>query len=175
MTEPALSQFNFIDVLKYGAIGISLVCLLLAFWSNQSLARGAARLPEDTLKNLLAHARWTMKFSFACLLAAVAIEAVGHFYIPITLQVEIVPSNLESDAKRMRSLKDIAQPIRVEVAPSTSEVKLTNGSARVSVAANSTILVYVDNMWSAVKTLDNVAYGSQQQANGAAGTLEPHP
>jgi hypothetical protein len=162
---------NLLEVLKYGAIGISLACLLLAFWNNQALAARASALPEKVLHELLSHARWTMKYSFACLMAAIVIEVIGRYDAPIELSVGIVPSNLDVDAKRIRSLPEISSPVRLQVGTETFD--LPNGSLKVRVGPNTTLLIYVDGIWSAVKDLDGIVYGQQQIASGRAGTLEP--
>jgi hypothetical protein len=176
MNASSASQFDFVAVLKYGAIGISLVCLLTAFWNNQILARRAGNIPQETLARLLTHAKWTMKFSFACLLAAIAIEAVDHFYAPITVRIGVVPANLDSDVQRIRSVKVDGEPVWLQVAADPTHVALKNGSGEIKVTPNATVVVYVEGIWSAVKDLDGLAYGQQQRAlDTAGGTLEPRP
>jgi hypothetical protein len=174
MSAASASSFDFVAVLKYGAIGISLVCLLTAFWANQSLARRAGEIPEETLATLLTHAKWTMKYSFACLLAAILIEGVSHFYVPITVRIGVVPANLDSDVQRIRSVKVDGDPVWLQVAADPKHVELKNGSGEIKVTPNATVVVYVDGIWSVVKDLDGLAYGQQQRAlDTAGGTLEP--
>lgn len=175
MTPPDVSQIDFVQLLKYGAIGISLVCLLTAFWNNQSLTLKASTIPPETLDRLLAHARWTMKFSFACLIAAILIEGISHFSAPITVRVSVVPSNLDSDLQRIRTLKVIGEPVRIQVGSEARDIELKNGTGQIQVGPNTTLLVYVDGMWSAFKDLDGIAYGQQQHSLGTAGVLEPKP
>jgi len=170
MTEAAVPGFNLIDALKYGAIGISFVCLLLAFWSNQTLLKKAGGLQKQVLDALVAHSRWTMKFSFVCLLAAIAIEGVDHFSLPVTVKFKIVPSTLDLDVKQIRSPIPMPLPMHVEVSTLNGDVPLDNG---VPVAPGSTVIIYVDQLWNAVKQLDSIVYGQQQRTTNTAGIVEP--
>ena len=160
-----------IGFLKYGAIGVSMACLILAFWTNFNLTRRAQHLQPDALKGLIDYGKWTMKFSVLCLLIAAAVELASHFELPTALVVDVSPTDLEADAKRVH-LSRIDKPLRLRFAG--GDVSLLNGAGRIMVTRGSTLYVNLDAMWSALKATDDIAYGERERANGNGNTVDPH-
>jgi hypothetical protein len=161
-------QLSLIDALRYGAIGISFICLILAFLANQNLTRDAQTLPERTLTKLLAHAKWTMAFSFACLVAAIAIEFADRWAIPVTMRISVVPP---IDVGRLHYLR--AQPLPVHVQVGADAPIELSGSQKLLIPPDTTLLVDVDGMWEAVKDLDGDLYGQQKRTSHSGGVVEP--
>ncbi len=163
----------YVELAKLGAIGVSVVCLILAFrWSSQ-VTRLAHEISPDRLKTLTVNARWTLSFATVFLVVALISEFLTHRAGATDLGLELVPSDLETTTRQLKILKPVPEPVRVKVAGAPGAIQFQAGTARVSVFPNSTISVDVHEMIPAMVTAEAIAAGEQQVRLGNAGRTEP--
>lgn len=162
-----------LDALKYGAIGVSLACLILAFANSRDLNKCAAQLSENKLKHLTAHSRWTMVFAALCLVSAVGVEALEHRQRPVTLSVDVHPSDFIDRAKTLAPLQGVPTPVLIRVAGSADEVQIQKGTGQLRVNNGSTLSINFESMFYAIAQLEAVQIGEQRRQVQKAGIVEP--
>ena|SRR5437588_8208989 len=163
----------YVELAKLGAIGVSVVCLILAFqWSSQ-VTKLAKDLSPDRLKALTTHARWTLCFSAFFLVVALVSEILTRPPGSTDLGLELVPSDLDVTTKQLKILKPVTEPIRIKLAGASDPIAFKLGSAHVSVGAGSTLSVDVHEMISAMTTAEAIAAGEQQLRLVNGGKTEP--
>jgi hypothetical protein len=165
----------YIELAKLGAIGVSVICLVLAFrWANK-LTTIAHELSPERLKTLTVHGRWLLSFSALFLLIALVSEVETRRPLATDLGLEVVPSDLDTVTKQLKILKPVLEPVRVKLAGAASPIQFKLGTAHVSVGDGSTLSVDVHEMISAMTTAEAIAEGEQQYRLGNGGKTEPQP
>ena len=163
----------YVELAKLGAIGVSVVCLILAFrWSSQ-VTKLAHEITPDRLKTLTVHARWTLCFATIFLVVALVSEILTRQAGATDLGLELVPSDLDATTRQLKILKPVLEPVRIKIAGAPAAIQFQSGTARVSVAANSTLSVDVHEMISAMVMAEAIATGEQQVRLGNGGRTEP--
>lgn len=162
-----------LDVLKYGAIGVSLACLILTFANSKDLNKRAAQISENKLKHLTAHSRWTMAFAALCLVSAVVVEALEHRQRPVLLSVDVHPSDFLDRARTLAPLQGVPQPVLIRVAGSADEVRIQKGTGQLHIRHGSTLSINFESMFYAIAQLEAVNTGEHRRRLQQTGIVEP--
>jgi hypothetical protein len=161
----------YVELAKLGAIGVSVICLLLAFrWSAQ-VTRLARELTPDRLKLLTTHARWTMSFAMAFLAVALIAEIIDKKPVSTDVGVELVPSDFDVKTKNIKLLTLVPEPIRIKLAGDTDAIHFKSGTGHLTIAAGSIVSVDVNEMVSAMETAQAIAAGQELALAGKGGEL----
>lgn len=162
---------TYVELAKLGAIGVSVICLLLSFrWSSQVTALAKDLTPER-LRTLTTHARWTMCFAMGFLTVALASEIISHRPDATDIGVELVPSDLVEKTKELKTLKALTEPLRVKLAGADSAILFTRGTGHVMVAPGTTMSVDVNDMINAIATEEAIATGEELVRKGKGGNV----
>jgi hypothetical protein len=165
----------YLELAKLGALGVSVVCLLLAFrWAAQ-LTRIAHELTPERLRTLTIHGRWLLAFSTLFLLVALVSELETHRPAALDLGLELVPSDLDTATKQLKVLQPVLEPVRVKLAGAANPIQFKLGTAHVSVGDGNTLSVDVHEMITAMATAEAIAEGERQYRLGNGGKTEPTP
>lgn len=159
----------FVELAKLGAIGVSVVCLILAFRWNAQITREASKLSLKHMEVLMGHARWTMLSTVVCLLIALGSEVLGRWKLPTQLGLELVPADLDAVAAKIKLLTAVSKPIRVKLAGTSDPIEFINGTGRVSIAEGNTLSVDVHEMLAAMQAAELIAEGERRARMGQAG------
>jgi hypothetical protein len=166
---------TYVELAKLGAIGVSVICLLLSFrWSSQVTAL-AKELTPERLRTLTTHARWTMCFAMGFLIVALASEIISHAPSLTDIGVELVPSDLADKTKQLKILKSFSEPLRVKLAGATDAIQFTRGTGHVMVSPGTTVSVDVNDMITAIETEEAIARGEELVRKGNGGNVRLQP
>jgi hypothetical protein len=163
----------YVELAKLGAIGVSVICLILAFRSNSQVSKLAGSLTPERFRGLTAHARWTLSFATVFLLIALVSEILTRQQSATDLGLELVPNDLDSATKQLKILQPVLEPVRVKLAGAPDPIQFRSGTARISVQAGSTLSVDVHEMIVAMSTAEAIAAGEQELRLGNGGKTEP--
>lgn len=159
----------FVDLARLGAIGVSVICLILSFRWNAQITREAKALPKDRILLLTKHARSTMLFATVFLVVAFASEIVARRPPPASISLELRPPALDRAAEEIEVLRNIRNPVRVKVAGSQGDVAFEEGTGKATVSDGSTLSFDYDAIVDALRVQESIAIGERRVRNGEGG------